>query len=385
MKSSKSFAITYWAAIAVMLVLGAFGLYWRLTTGHVMANYGQLIVWGLWVAMYIFFVGVSAGAFMVASLSYVFGIERFRPLRRLALLISTVAMPLGLLNIWFDLGHMSRFIEMYTRPSFTSMLSLEVWLYTAFLIVLALMIWLEFTNKPSALKMLSTIGFVLVILYEGAGGALYGVAAARPAWHGGLFPLLFILSAFSVGVATLGATYAFFSKDHGTEQHRQVTVDLGKLLLGLVVLEALFTFSQYSIGLYSSVPGEVAPLMETLTGPFWYVFWIGQLGLGMVLPLVILFWQRTRENTVWVGVAGIGVFLATFGMRLNIVIPALALPELQGLIEATPSPRISALYIPSAMEWFLSIGIVGLGLAAFAIGAKWFLSQSQDVKEVSNG
>jgi hypothetical protein len=37
------------------------------------------------------------------------------------------------------------------------------------------------------------------------------------------------------------------------------------------------------------------------------------------------------------------------------------------------------------MEWFLSIGIFGLGLAAFALGAKWFLSQSQGVKEVSNG
>ncbi|HIC89837.1 MAG TPA: hypothetical protein EYP04_10610 [Anaerolineae bacterium] len=386
MKNNKGLYLAYWAVVLVMLALGAVGLYWRLTAGHKMANYGQLVVWGLWVAMYIFFVGISAGAFIVASLTYTFNIECFRPLRRLALLTSLIAMPLGLLSIWFDLGHMGRFYEMYTRPHWLSMMAVEVWLYTTFLIVLAVMIWLEFgrggQGSENTLKWLGAIGLVLVVLYEGANGAMYGVAAARPAWHGGLFPLLFILSGFSVGVATLAAIYAFLPKEYAIETRRQVMTDLGKLLLALVILEALFTFAEYSIALYSSVPSEIAPLMEILTGSFWYVFWIGQVVLGIVLPIVVLWWRRTRENPVWVGIAGLGVVLATLAMRLNIVIPALTLPELEGLVDAVPSPRMSTLYVPSPMEWFLSIGIIGLGMALFAIGYNLLLVRSQAAKEV---
>jgi protein NrfD len=389
MKNSKNFTLIYWAAVAVMLILGVFGLYWRLTTGHEMANYGQLIVWGLWVVMYIFFVGISAGSFMLVALAYTFGIERFRPLGRLALLTSLVALPVGLLNIWFDLGHMERFFETLTRPSFSSMLPYEIWLYTGFLIVLALMIWVEFRkgdqDKSKTLKILSTIGFVMVILFESAGGAIYGVDKARPLWHGGLIPLLFLLSALSVGTATVTGIYAFFSKDRGTEKHRELVADLGKLMLGFVVLEALFTFASYFVAFYGAVPSEITPLKTILVGPLWFIFWIGQIGLGLVLPVFLLWWNRTRKNPAWVGVAGFGIMIATLAMRWNLIVPALALPELQGLIDATPSPRITSFYVPSMMEWFLSIGFLGLGLAAFAIGAKWFLSQPQDVKEASNG
>ena len=372
MNKNKGWTIAYWAIAIVMLGIGVIGLYWRLVYGHLLANYGELIVWGLWVAMYIFFVGLSAGAFMVSSLFYAFGLERFRPVARLGLLVSLIAMPLGLVSIWFDLGHMWRFFELYTRPSFTSLMSVEVWLYTAFLIILIWMIWLEYRGKEKkskTLKILSAIGLVLVILYEGAGGALYGVAAARPAWHGGLFPLMFILSAFTVGVAGVASVYVFFSGDRDEE----ALSGLGKLLLALVVIETLFLFAEYSVALYSSVPSEIAPLIAILVGPYWYVFWIGQVGLGIVLPIVVVLWKRTRRNPVWIGIAGLGVVIATFAMRLNIVIPPLALPELNGLIEAVPgNPRMSMQYFPSAMEWFLAIGIIGFGMALFALGYALF-------------
>ncbi len=386
MNKNKGWTIAYWAIAIVMLGVGAIGLYWRLVYGHLLANYGELIVWGLWVAMYIFFVGLSAGAFMVSSLFYAFGLERFRPVARLGLLVSLIAMPLGLVSIWFDLGHMWRFFELYTRPSFTSLMSVEVWLYTAFLIVLVWMIWLEYHDeekKSKMLKVLSAIGLVLVVLYEGAGGALYGVAAARPAWHGGLFPLLFILSAFTAGVAGVIVAYVFFSKDHPDEEdYRRVVSELGKLLLALVAIESLFLFSEYSVALYSSVPSEIAPLIAILTGPYWYVFWIGQIGLGIVLPLIVLLWKRARQSPVWVGIAGVGVVIATFAMRLNIVIPPLALPELNGLIEAVPgSTRMSMQYMPSSMEWFLAIGIVGFGMALFALGYALFPTTPPAEKE----
>ena len=143
MKNGKSLSIAYWVVVVAMLAVGAVGMYWRITAGHTMANYGELIVWGLWVAMYIYFIGLSAGAFLISSLVYVFGVERFRPIARLALFTALVSLLMALLNIWFDIGHMERFFEVYTRANLFSMMAWMVWLYTAYFVLLLFELWFE--------------------------------------------------------------------------------------------------------------------------------------------------------------------------------------------------------------------------------------------------
>ena len=401
MKTNKGLGIAYWIVVVAMLAVGAVGLYWRLTTGHKLANYGELIVWGLWVAMYIYFIGLSAGAFLISALVYAFGVERFRPIARLALFTAIISLLMALLFIWFDLGHMERFYEVYTRPNFLSMMAWMVWLYTAYFVLILAEFWFEsredfvrwgqkpgFTGWLSRLlalgskevtppmrardqrvvKVLGAIGVPLAIMFHGGVGALFGVVSARPAWHSGLFPLLFLVSALVSGGGLLMALYAFLAPNRGSPEYQSLLSDMGRLVLALVFLDVIFTFAEYSIALYGSIPGDVAPLIQIMTGPFWYVFWIGQVGLGMVVPILLLAWDRTRSNPFWVGVAGLSIVLAFVGVRLNIVIPPLSVPELQGLVEAVPSPRMTTQYVPSAMEWFLSVGIVGLGMALYAIG-----------------
>ncbi len=398
---NKGLSYAYWAVTLVMLVVGAVGWYWRVTAGHQMANYGELIVWGLWVAMYIYFIGLSAGAFLISALVYAFGVERFRPIARLALFTALIALLMALLHIWFDLGHMARFYEVYTRPHIYSMMAWMVWLYTSYFVLLLFEFWYEtrqdfirWGKKPGltgwlsrllafgskelspesrkrdmkVVKVLGSIGVPLAIMFHGGVGALFGVISARPAWHSGLFPLLFLVSALVSGGGLLTAIYAFIAPNRGTPEHRSLVSDLGKLVLGLVLLDIIFTFAEYSIALYGSIPGDVAPLIQVMTGPFWYVFWIGQVGLGMVVPLLLLTIKSTKNNVFWVGLAGLSIVVAFVGVRLNIVIPPLSIPELNGLVQAVPSPRMTTQYVPSTMEWFLSIGIVGLGMALYALG-----------------
>jgi molybdopterin-containing oxidoreductase family membrane subunit len=207
------------------------------------------------------------------------------------------------------------------------------------------------------------------------------VVSARPAWNSGLFPLLFLVSALVSGGGLLTAIYAFLAPDRGSPAHRSLVTDLGKLVLGLTLLDILFTFAEYFIAMYGAIPGEVSPLLEMMTGPFWYVFWIGQVGLGMVIPVVLLAWKRTRHSPFWIGLASISIVLAFVSVRLNIVIPPLSVPELQGLENAVPSLRMSTTYAPSLMEWFLSIGIAGLGMALFALGYNLLPVRPQAVKE----
>ncbi|RME85230.1 MAG: molybdopterin oxidoreductase [Caldilineae bacterium] len=305
MNNRKGFNLLFWAVTIVLLAIGVVGLYWRLTQGHRLTNYGQLIVWGLWVALYIYFIGLSAGAFLISSLVYAFGVERFRPIARLALFTALISLLAALLNIWFDLGHMERFYEVFTRPHFYSMMAWMVWLYTAYFILLLFELWFEiridlirwskkeglsgalcrfltFGSKDESekgrardmrvVRVLGSIGVPLAILFHGGVGALFGVVAARPAWHSGLFPLLFLVSALVSGGGLLLAIYAFLSPDRGSEQHASLVADLGKLVLGLTLLDVIFTFAEYSIALYGSIPSDVAPLLKIMTGPFWYAF-----------------------------------------------------------------------------------------------------------------
>ena len=64
----------FWLAAAA-IVLGIVGLGDRLFFGHAHAGYGSYVVWGLGVAMYLFFAGLAAGAFVVASLDLLFKME----------------------------------------------------------------------------------------------------------------------------------------------------------------------------------------------------------------------------------------------------------------------------------------------------------------------
>src|ERR1035437_7688024 len=140
MNSSKM-KRTFWILGAAFVVVGSFGWGDRLTTGHQAANYGSLTPAGLWVAVYIFFIGLSAGSFLISSLVYVFGMKKFEPVGRLALFTALVTLGCALLAIWADLGFMGRFWHVYAFPNFKSPMAWMIWLYTTYFLLLGVETW----------------------------------------------------------------------------------------------------------------------------------------------------------------------------------------------------------------------------------------------------
>ena len=98
---------------ALTLLFGLWGFYDRFAFGHQDANYGSYVVWGLWVAMYLFFAGIAAGGFMIATLDLLFDIPAFKGTGKIALWGALVSLAAGLLSIWLDLGHMERIWKVY--------------------------------------------------------------------------------------------------------------------------------------------------------------------------------------------------------------------------------------------------------------------------------
>ena len=156
---------------------------------------------------------------------------------------------------------------------------------------------------------------------------------------------------------------------------------MGRLVLGLLILDVIFQLSEYLVAGYGNVPGHVEGLKMIFTGPYWWVFWVWQLVLGTAIPIAILATKLGRSAR-WVSVAGGMIALGFIGVRLNIVIPALATEEIQGLTDAVDSSRISTQYFPSLMEWSVTLGIVGLGLLLFGLGEYLLPIYSEEASHV---
>ena len=396
---SKTLQRIAWGIAILGFAIGLVGLYQRLSLGHQGTNYGSYVPWGLWVAAYIYFIGLSAGAFLLSTLVYVFRIQRLEKIGKLALWTALVTLAAAMLVIWLDLGHPERFWRLFLRTNFRSIMGWMIWFYTAYFILLVVELWFAIrpdlvacSDEPglkgalcrfltfgrrdvseaavqrdqNILRVLGTIGVPLAVAFHGGVGALFGVVGARPYWHGGLTPITFLVGALLSGGALLTLITTIWGPDAGTEEHRRLVIFLGQIVLGLLAFDLLLEWAEYSIGLYSAVPAEVESLRLVLFGQYWWVFWLVHLGLGALIPLLLLLF-RGRSPTA-VATAGALIAVTFLSVRLNIVIPALAVEELEGLRNAFTGPGLHFDYFPSVMEWLFFVWTVALAGLLFLIG-----------------
>jgi len=399
-----------WIAGAALFSVGLFGWWDRMTNGEQHAHYGSIVPWGLWISVYIFFIGLSAGSFLISSMVYVFGMKKFEPVGRLSLLTALVTLGCALLSVWADLGHMFRFWHVFIYPNFQSAMAWMIWLYSTYFLLLAIETWfllrrdmvvareksgwkasvyrvLTFATHNTSdeshrhdrkvVKTLATIGIPVAIMFHGGVGTLFGVVIARSAWNSGLFPILFLLSALVSGGALLTLVAAVFQD--GIKRYRETIVALGQLVLAVLLVDVVMQFADILVAGYGGVPVHVAALKLMVSGPYWWVFWIWQIAMGTIIPIVILSSPKRRKANWVAGAAGL-VVLGFIGTRLNIVIPSLVAGEIKGLEFAIHSPRVSSAYFPSMMEWLVSMSILGLGILLFGLGEK-LLPPDGDVDE----
>ncbi|MFQ5537235.1 MAG: NrfD/PsrC family molybdoenzyme membrane anchor subunit [Gemmatimonadota bacterium] len=389
-------------ALGLLFLWGLTGVYQRFTTGHALTNYGSYVPWGLWVSGYIYFIGLSAGAFLLSSMVYVFGVESLRRVARTALFVAAVTLAMALTCIWFDLGHMWRFWEVFIRPNFTSLMTWMVWLYTAYFLLILAELWVEMRpdlyegarkGDPLAglyrlltlgwrppgedveaaraqgqrtLRVLGALGIPLAVAFHGGVGALFATLAARPYWHSALFPILFLTGALLSGGALLLATVSFTEVGDG-EAGGETMKALTKAVVFLLLLDLLLEWAEMSVPAWYRVGDQWELLKVVLFGKYWYVFWIFHILLGSVIPLWLFLKVKTRRA---VGVGGFLVATTFLAVRLNLVIPGLVTPQIRGLEEAYVDHRLLFTYVPSIFEWSVMAFTVALGIALYLIGRR---------------
>ncbi|MCS6849333.1 MAG: NrfD/PsrC family molybdoenzyme membrane anchor subunit [Anaerolineae bacterium] len=351
----------------IAVLLGLYGFYSRLFIGERDVNYGSYVTWGLWVAMYLFFAGVATGAFMLATLDYLFNVKLFKGTGKYALWAALVTMPAALITIAFDLGHMERIWKVYLNPNFGAPMAQLVWGYTLFLIVVIVALVLA-ARKPDSLgmKIVMSVGLFLAIFLSGGVGALLGVNASRPGWHNGMLPAQFPLFSLTSGAALMMIVIGWFMPAGELRSQRLRALSIAMIVL--ILVKAYYLWTDFSLAVYSGVPDAVAGVNLILFGRYAWAFWGLQLFLGMIVPLVVLLVPGLSRSAFVVGLMGVFVLIGFAVARSNIIFPALAIPELKGLMEAFHGPHLNFDYSPSLMEWSVTIGVVGLSTLAFLIG-----------------
>jgi molybdopterin-containing oxidoreductase family membrane subunit len=359
---------TLYALGGVALVIGLWGLFDRFTAGHANANYGSYVVWGLWVAMYLFFAGVAAGSYMMATLDYVFEIPLFKGTGRAMLWASMITLPAALTAIGLDLGHIERIYKVYLQPNLFSVMAQMVWGYTLFggIILGSLVLAIRYPERRKLLKPLMVVGLVFAIFLSGGVGALLGVNASRTYWHVGLLPAQFPVFSLASGAAMMLIILGLFAPSD-SRRTQQLWV-LGLLTVSLAVVKIYFLWTDFSQSLYGQIPHNVEAVNQVLFGRYWWAFWIIQIGLGTLLPIIVLLQPRLAKKGVVAGWMGFMVLLGFVVARANIVFPALTVPELEALRTAFSGPHLSFDYFPSLMEWAVTIGIVGGATIIFLVG-----------------
>jgi len=314
--------------------------------------------WSMMIALYPYITGIVAGAFIVSSLYHVFGVKSLKPVSRFSLLFALAFLTCATLPLLFHLGRPERNFNIMLTPNPSSAMAGFGYIYMLYGVVLLLevlfiyrptlvhlrekseglmeMIYraLTFDSRnlsPESLELdrkiinfLAAIGIPMACVLHGYVGFIFGGIKANPTWATPLMPVIFLLSACVSGVAGIILIYilirVFTNKPVDTDCVRTCT----NYLAGFFILDFVFEMLEVLSHSYLRT-AHYHTVDELLSGPLYDSFWIGQVGILSVIPLLLLGWlclTRVNDTLFKVGASLVSfmLLLQVVFMRWNVVI-----------------------------------------------------------------
>ncbi|WIM81393.1 cytochrome c nitrite reductase subunit NrfD [Gallibacterium anatis] len=268
------------------------------------------LVWDEIIAIYLFLLGISAGATMIAVLLKRSGIAGNHPsennIIRCAAIIAPTTLLLGLTILIFHLTKPWTFWYLMFNYHHTSIMSMGVMLFQVYMVFLLL--WLAFIFKTLVAQLInrflpklafinniieklerfsSPVEIILIFLSVLLGaytGFLLSALISYPMLNNPVLPALFLASGTSSGIAALMMATLLFTKE---STHSPALNFVHKFELPVVLIEAFLLFA-FCIGLFLGGGQKTVALYNAIGGGFWsYVFWIGLVGIGLIAPLFL--------------------------------------------------------------------------------------------------
>jgi [DsrC]-trisulfide reductase subunit P len=338
--------------------------------GHIVTGMNNQIVWGLPHVFAIFLIVAASGALNVASIASVFGKTAYRPMARLSALLALALLAGGLAVLVLDLGRPDRLIVAMTKYNFRSIFAWNIYLYTGFFAVVGAYLYVQMARSMpySIIQTAGTIAFIWRLALTTGTGSIFGWLVARPGYDAAIMAPLFIAMSFSFGLAVFILVVTGICRLTGRPFGPALLTRLGRLL-GIFAASVLyFTAIQHLTALYAAEHAGIERFILWSGGIYTALFWLGQVLLGGLIPLALVFRKDAKPL-----LASILIILGGFAQLYVIVVGGQAYP-----LEIFPGFEVSSSffdgqinsYTPRLPEWLLGLGGVALALAITGIGMK---------------
>jgi molybdopterin-containing oxidoreductase family membrane subunit len=424
-ESSPGFYL--WVSFLVALIfLGGYALLMSLIHSMEILEFYTNIPWEMMVSNYVFLVGSSIGLCIVSSLGYVFGLKRFELIAKRSLFMALITIIFGLSSIGLHLGHPERgAIYNVLTPNLRSAMWWMGTLYPPYIVLIAVWYWLlartelaKIAAQSEGLKarvyrlmaleglkagldrlmplerikariyrllplekiglspasegaelrwarLVGTLALIFGLLAYSVEGSLFAHVEARPLWYGALYPIDFFLGATFCGFAWLMIAGVITYKVTGEvipAKLKDLFYEMAEILALLLSIGLLFT--AYKIGHGLLEPAKTRTIMLFLNGPFSPGFWLFEIAMGFVLPVLILLYAARKRKIAGILVASIMVLVGYFVKRYDFVVAAQVYPLIKKQHTLTS-------YLPTFMEMLLIGGILGALFLIYTLGVKF--------------
>jgi Ni/Fe-hydrogenase subunit HybB-like protein len=378
---------TVWlAALGLTLVFAAGAglmVFWK---GLSLTNLSDLVPWGLWITIDLSSIALSAGAFTLCAAVYLIGLKRYQPIARTATFIGLIGYTMAMLSLLLDIGRPDRFwhaLIYWNDHSLLWEVTMCVMLYLTVLIfesmpIFASLSWLRkrFPHLASWMSgvhhyapYLAIAGLGLSMLHQSSLGGVYGVLKARPIWYKPEMTVLFMFSAIIGGISlTLFASMLASRLTPRARVNDGLLERLAHVVAWALVGYLYFRFWDALAQHYTYDPGRTEGFALLTGGPLSFNFWILEMLLGTLVPMVMLLYPYTRKHPFWrmvaLGLVVIGVVAYRWDTNLSGLL--VVMPYLRG-----QQTVAYVSYSPSLIELLAGSGVIAYGLLAFSLGVRY--------------
>jgi len=360
----RSPRIGFWPVVLTLLVpLFLYVSFVRFTRGlGATTHLSDQFPWGVWIGFDILCgVGLAAGAFTLMATVHLFNLHRFEPIVRPTVLTGFLGYLFVSLALLYDLGQPWRIwhaVVFWNPHSVMFEVAWCVMLYTAVLSLEFAPVVFERVRLVTPRRILLAVNTPLVILgvmlstlHQSSLGSLFLIVPEKlhPLWYSPFLPVLFYLSAIGAGLGMVILESHLSGRAFGRELEMELLEPLGR---AMVVVLGLYGLLRLDLLVKS---GAIAQAFRTTYEARMFQI---EYGLGVVLPVLLLSIGRVRRSRNGLVM---GAFLAVLGFvmhRLNVSVTGL---------ERASGTR----YLPSWMEMTVSVGLVAIGFAVFALAARF--------------
>lgn len=302
--------------------------------------------WGILVALYLFFAGIGAGAYIVTAWSEFTSKTHEKKEFRWGAHISWICVAIGTLFLILDVGRPTaamNIFNVFTNP--TSMMAWGAWILTTFIFIgiLTSVLWitteedgflgrrLSFLRKIPGFKSrglryaVEGVGFIFALAAASYTGLLLGVVRRIPFWNTPLLPPLFLISALTTGLGIVGIAqsvdyYRTKETDKRIPTLEDIMLKVDTTLVAIIILEAIMVLS-FVIIMMNGVGAARASAELLLYEEYASVFWSGMALLGLVAPLILSKFGAPHRKTVPFSILGfLSVHLGSFFLRYGILL-----------------------------------------------------------------